>query len=78
MLLKINGKTDASNGEGDVETHMLLGHLPLMAAHARRVALIGWGSGMTAGAVLSHPVESVDTFESEPAVVEASRYFRAP
>ena len=53
-------------------------HLPLMAADARHVAVIGWGSGMTAGAVLSHPVESVesvDAFEIEPAVVEASRYF---
>ena len=74
-LLKINGKTDASNRGVDVETQMLLGHLPLMAADARHVAVIGWGSGMTAGAVLSHPVESVDAFEIEPAVVEASRYF---
>ena len=77
-LLKINGKTDASNRGADVETQMLLGHLPLMAADAQRVAVIGWGSGMTAGAVLSHPVESVefvDAFEIEPAVVEASRYF---
>ena len=77
-LLKINGKTDASNRGADVETQMLLGHLPLMAADARHVAVIGWGSGMTAGAVLSHPVESVefvDAFEIEPAVVEASRYF---
>ena len=77
-LLKINGKTDASNRGVDVETQMLLGHLPLMATDARHVAVIGWGSGMTAGAVLSHPVESVefvDAFEIEPAVVKASRYF---
>ena len=74
-LLKINGKTDASNRGADVETQILLGHLPLMAADARHVAVIGWGSGMTAGAVLSHPVESVDAFEIEPAVVEASRCF---
>ena len=75
-LLKINGKTDASNRGADVETQLLLGHLPLMAADAQHVAVIGWGSGMTAGAVLSHPVESVefvDAFEIEPAVVEASR-----
>ena len=77
-FLKINGKTDASNRGADVETQMLVGHLPLMAADARHVAVIGWGSGMTAGAVLSHPVESVesvDAFEIEPAVVEASQYF---
>jgi spermidine synthase len=74
-LLKINGKTDASNGPGDLKTQLLLAHLPLMAKDARRVAVIGWGSGMTVGAVLAHPVESVDAFEIEPAVVEASRFF---
>jgi spermidine synthase len=75
ILLKINGKTDASNGPGDTETQLLLGHLPLMVSDAKRVAVIGWGSGMTAGAVLTHPVESVDAFEIEPAVVEASQFF---
>jgi spermidine synthase len=74
-LLKINGKTDASNGPGDVETQLLLGHLPFLAVDAKRVGVIGWGSGMTAGAVLKHPVERVDAFEIEPAVVEASRLF---
>ncbi len=74
-LLKIDGKTDASNGENDLETQLLLGHLPLMAAGAKRVAVIGWGSGDTVGAVLTHPVERVDAFEIEPAVVEASRFF---
>jgi spermidine synthase len=74
-LLKINGKTDASNGPGDVQTQLLLGHLPFLAVDAKRVAVVGWGSGMTAGAVLEHPVERVDAFEIEPAVVEASRFF---
>jgi spermidine synthase len=74
-ILKINGKTDASNGPGDTRTQLLLGHLPLLAAEARRVAVVGWGSGVTVGAVLTHGVESVDAFEIEPAVVEASRYF---
>ena len=58
-LLKINGKTDASNGAGDAETQTLVGQLPLMATDAKRVAVIGWGSGMTVGAVLTHPVEAV-------------------
>lgn len=74
-LLKINGKTDASNGAGDINTQLLLGHLPLMAADAKRVAIIGLGSGMTVGGVLSHNVEEVDVFEIEPAVVEASHFF---
>ena len=75
ILLKINGKTDASNGPGDITTQLLLGHLPFMVSDANRVAVIGWGSGMTAGAVLTHPVESVDAFEIEPALIEASRHF---
>ena len=74
-LLKINGKTDASNGPGDVATQLLLGHLPYLLKDAKRVGVIGWGSGMTVGAVLQHPVELVDAFEIEPAVIEASRYF---
>ena len=75
VLLKINGKTDASNGPGDTSTQLMLGHLPFVVAHADRVAVIGWGSGMTAGAILHHPVESVDAFEIEPAVIEASKCF---
>jgi spermidine synthase len=74
-LLKINGKTDASNGPGDVATQLLLGHVPFLVTDAKRVAVIGWGSGMTVGAVLRHPVERVDAFEIEPAVIEASRFF---
>ena len=46
-----------------------------MAAEARTVAVVGWGSGVTVGAVLTHDVASVDAFEIEPAVVEASREF---
>ncbi|HSF18054.1 MAG TPA: tetratricopeptide repeat protein [Vicinamibacteria bacterium] len=74
-LLKINGKTDASNGPGDMQTQLLMGHLPFLARPARRVAVIGWGSGYTVDAVLQHAVEQVDAFEIEPAVVEASRFF---
>jgi spermidine synthase len=74
-LLKINGKTDASNGPGDLQTQLLIGHLPFLAIDARKVGVVGWGSGMTVGAVLKHPVERVDAFEIEPAVVEASRFF---
>jgi spermidine synthase len=74
-LLKINGKTDASNGPGDMQTQLLLADLPLMARDAKRVAVVGWGSGVTAGAVLSYPVERVDAFEIEPAVVDGSAFF---
>ena len=76
VLLKINGATDASTSAGDIETQTLLGHLPLMAAGpVDRVAVIGFGSGMIPGAVLTHPVREVAVFEIEPAVVTASGYF---
>ena len=47
----------------------------MSADRIERVAVIGFGSGMTVGAVLSHSVREVDAFEIEPAVIEASRYF---
>ncbi|MFC2154869.1 hypothetical protein ACFLRB_00045 [Acidobacteriota bacterium] len=75
VVLKINGKNEASNGPRDFETKLSQGHLPLLASDAKRVAVIGLGSGMTTGAILSHPVKQVDVFEIEPAVVEAARFF---
>jgi hypothetical protein len=39
------------------------------------VLIVGLGSGVTAGAVLQHPVRRCDVVEISPAVVEASRYF---
>ena len=76
VLLKVNGTTEASTRAADIETQTLLGHLPVLAAERiDRVAVVGFGSGMTVGAVLTHPVREVAAFEPEPAVVAASRYF---
>ena len=73
--LKVNGKTDASN-LGDRSTQISVSALPLVAhGNAKDVAVIGWGSGMSVGAVLQFPVRSVVAVELEPAVVEASRFF---
>jgi spermidine synthase len=75
-LMRVNGKTDASNGV-DMHMQLMLGHLPmLLHPDARSVLVIGLGSGVTAGAVAAHPVERVDVVEIEPAVVEASAFFR--
>lgn len=75
ISLKVNGKTDASNG-ADMMTQVLLGELPLMLKpDARDALLVGWGSGVTAGAMLRHPLRSLDAVELIPAVVEASRFF---
>ncbi len=74
-VLKVNGKPDASTA-GDLPTQALIAHLPLLAHPNPKTALvIGWGSGVTVGAALSHPLEHLTAVELEPAVVEASRFF---
>jgi len=75
VLLRVNGKTDAST-IGDIQTELMSGHLPLLVhPDPRRVLVIGLGSGITAGAVARHPIESLDVVEIEPAIIEASRFF---
>jgi spermidine synthase len=77
LVLTVNGKVDASS-VGDMETQVLLGQLPmLMAPDPRRVMVIGWGSGITAGSILTHrSAESVRALEIEPAIIDASRFFQ--
>jgi spermidine synthase len=77
LSLAIDGKVDASNA-GDMVTQKLLAHLPLMIHPApARVVVIGLGSGVTAGAALTHPVAALEVMEISPEVVEASRWFDA-
>ena len=82
--LRNNGKSDGSlNGApdgdptGDEVTMALLGALPiLMMPEARRAANIGFGTGLTAHALLaSNRLEIVDTIEIEPAIVRAAGNF---
>jgi hypothetical protein len=76
VFLRINGKIDAGTVV-DMPTQIMAAHLPLLAHPApRTVFILGLGSGMTAGAAARHPVERVDVLEIEPAVIEASRFFR--
>lgn len=75
--LAVDGKVDASN-RGDMLTQKLIAHLPLLVHDApRRVAIVGLGSGVTAGAALAHPIERADVLEISPEVVEASSFFIA-
>ncbi|MFM2420137.1 MAG: hypothetical protein RL385_4860, partial [Pseudomonadota bacterium] len=79
LSLKNNGKVDASNGD-DMPTQIMVGAYPLLL-HPRGpsdldVAVVGFGSGVTVGAVLEFPVRSVESMELEGAVVEAgATYF---
>jgi spermidine synthase len=75
VLLRVNGKVDASTGV-DMPTQVLLGHLPLLVHPGpREVLVIGLGSGVTVGSLLRHPVTGVTVVELERAVIGASRFF---
>ncbi len=71
----VNGKPDG--GRGDMTTQVRLGMIPLLLrTGARRVGVLGLGTGVTAGfAGHFEGVESIDVVELEPAVVEAAGYF---
>ena len=77
LYLAVNGKTDASS-RVDLETQVLLGHLPLLFHPSPRdVAVIGLASGITVGAVATYPVEHIRVVEVERAMIEAARRFAA-
>ncbi|MBM4160189.1 MAG: hypothetical protein FJ217_03725 [Ignavibacteria bacterium] len=74
-VLMINGKGDASS-VGDLPTQVLLGQLPMMFhPQPETVLVIGYGSGVTSGSVLTHPVSYVQSVEISPEVIQASKYF---
>ncbi len=75
--LRINGKVDASS-RVDLSTQYLLAHLPLAARPASKdVFVLGLGSGVTAGALLGHPVERIVVAENCKPVQVAARFFAA-
>jgi hypothetical protein len=78
LNLRVNGKPDASTA-GDMPTQLLLGHLPmLLRPQSGQVLVIGFGSGITCGAVARHPsIKHLDAVEISPDVVAAARLFSA-
>ncbi|HVU52904.1 MAG TPA: fused MFS/spermidine synthase, partial [Polyangia bacterium] len=75
--LKNNGKVDASN-DSDMATQIVVGLLPLLLYEGQApptVALVGFGSGVTAGAVTQYPIKSLEVVELEPAIYRASHFF---
>lgn len=92
LTLAVNGKPDASvppglaapfttpshERHGDLPTQVLVGQIPmLLAPRWDETLVIGLGSGVTLGSVLTHPAKRVDCVELEDAVVRASRFFEA-
>lgn len=73
--LRINGKTDASS-RGDLATQYLCAHLPMaIRPESKEVFVLGLGSGITAGALLPHPIERIVMAENCEPVLRASRFF---
>ena len=73
--LVINGKADASS-VADLQTQVLLGHIPLMLyPNSGDALVIGLGSGITCGSALRHPIKSLDAVEIASEVVECKYFF---
>src|SRR5262252_2101271 len=75
--LKNNGKVDASN-DADMPTQIIVGLLPFLFyrdTHPPKVALVGYGSGVTAGAITQYPIGSLEIVELEAAVYRGARFF---
>jgi spermidine synthase len=75
ISMAINGRTNASD-VGDMPTQIMLGQLPvLLAPNLNNGLVVGFATGVTAGAMLQSPIESLECVELEPATVKGSRYF---
>src|SRR5262245_9685173 len=75
--LKNNGKVDASN-DADMPTQIVVGLLPFLfysQPQPPKAALVGYGSGVTAGAMTQYPIASLEIVELEEAVYRAARFF---
>jgi spermidine synthase len=73
--MAINGRTNASDRE-DMPTQVMLGQLPLLLApNLKKALVVGYATGVTAGAMLQSPIESLECVELEPATVNGSRFF---
>ena len=77
--LSVNGKIVASDMREDMQTQLMLGHIPvLMHPDPKTVLVVGMGTGVTLGAVAAHEeLEEITLAEIEPAVLDATRLFSA-
>src|SRR5687768_5094980 len=70
VSMAINGRTNASDSIYDMPTQVMLGQLPvLVAPKIDNGLIIGYATGVTVGAMLQSPVQSVTCVELEPGTV---------
>jgi spermidine synthase len=76
VSMAINGRTNASDSIYDMPTQVMLGQLPLLVApKIDRGLIIGYATGVTVGAMLQSPVQSVTCVELEPGTIAGSQFF---
>jgi len=76
VSMAINGRTNASDSIYDMPTQVVLGQLPLLVApKIDHGLIIGYATGVTLGAMLQSPVQSVTCVELERGTVAASQFF---
>jgi spermidine synthase len=76
--LHIDGRIEGSNQPYDVRLQSMRGHIPALSNHRpQSVLVVGLGTGITAGTLVSHPtVEKIVICEVEPQITKAaSQYF---
>jgi spermidine synthase len=80
LILKHNGKSDASTNAADNYAQLLLGELPLLLhPHPRTVLNIGLGGGATLRTITHHrEVTHITQVEIDPLVTAAARTWFAP
>jgi spermidine synthase len=73
--MAINGRTNASDSI-DMPTQVILGQLPvLIAPHVENGLIVGYGSGVSVGAMLQSEIKQVECVELEPTAIEAGSFF---
>jgi spermidine synthase len=76
ISMAINGRTNASDSVYDMPTQVMLAQVPMLVAPKLKSGLIiGFATGVSVGAMLQSPIESVTCVELEPATIEASHFF---
>ena len=76
VSMAINGRTNASDSVYDMPTQVMLGQIPLLIAPKIDTGLIiGYATGVTVGAMLQSPIQSVTCVELEPGTVAGSKFF---
>ncbi len=82
VTLKANGKPEASDG-ADMATQVIVGLMPFVVRSGdhsldigqETAAMVGFGSGVTAGASLQWPLKSLEVIEIEQSMLGASKFF---